>query len=50
HHERPYVDPAKVRRNREIRDRIRRERRTRAGRGIAELTAADGTVSNQGDR
>lgn len=51
HHERPYVDPAKVRRNREIRDRIRRERRTRAGRGIAELTAAgNGAVTNQGDR
>lgn len=37
HHERPYVDAAKVRRNREIRDRIRRERETRARRGLAEI-------------
>ena len=37
HHERPYVDPGKVRRNREFRARIRREGIVRAPRGIAEL-------------
>jgi len=36
-HDRPYRDAAVVRRNRELRDRIRRERLTRAERGIAEL-------------
>ncbi|HEU4452646.1 MAG TPA: glycosyltransferase family 2 protein [Longimicrobium sp.] len=40
HHERPYVDPEKVRRNRELRARIRAEGRTRAARGLAELAAA----------
>lgn len=39
HHERPYVDPEKVRRNRELRARIRAEGRTRAARGLAELAA-----------
>ena len=37
HHERPYVDPEKWRRNRELRRRIRREGITRAARGLAEL-------------
>jgi glycosyltransferase involved in cell wall biosynthesis len=37
HHERPYVDPEKVRRNREFRARIRREGIVRAPRGIAEM-------------
>lgn len=37
HHERPYVDPARVERNREFRARIRREGIVRAPRGIAEL-------------
>lgn len=41
HHARPYADPEKVRRNRELRARIRREGVARAGRGIAELAAAD---------
>lgn len=37
HHERPYVDREKWRRNRELRERIRREGVTRARRGLAEL-------------
>jgi glycosyltransferase involved in cell wall biosynthesis len=37
HHERPYADPEKWRRNRELRRRIRREGITRAPRGLAEL-------------
>lgn len=37
HHERPYVDEAVVRANRRLRESIRRERRIRALRGIAEL-------------
>lgn len=37
HHERPYVDREKWRRNREFRARIRREGIVRAPRGIAEL-------------
>jgi glycosyltransferase involved in cell wall biosynthesis len=37
HHERPYVDREKWRRNREHRRRIRREGVTRAARGLAEL-------------
>ena len=37
HHERPYVDREKWRRNREARERIRREGVTRAARGLAEL-------------
>ncbi|MDP9348183.1 MAG: glycosyl transferase family 2, partial [Gemmatimonadota bacterium] len=41
HHERPYVDPEKVRRNREIRARIRREGVARAAEGIAELAATN---------
>jgi glycosyltransferase involved in cell wall biosynthesis len=43
HHERPYVDRAKWRRNREFRARIRREAIVRAPQGIAEL-GADGTL------
>jgi glycosyltransferase involved in cell wall biosynthesis len=39
HHERPYADPLKWKRNHEIRDRIRRNRETRAIHGIAELVA-----------
>jgi glycosyltransferase involved in cell wall biosynthesis len=42
HHEQPYKDPAKIRRNREIRDRIRREGNTRAPEGLAELVPASG--------
>lgn len=38
-HGRPYKDPEKIRRNRAIRDRIRRERETRARRGLAEMEA-----------
>lgn len=41
HHERPYVDPEKVRRNRAFRARIRREGIVRAPRGLDELRAAD---------
>jgi glycosyltransferase involved in cell wall biosynthesis len=40
HHERPYVNREKVRRNRAIRDRIAAERETRAPRGLAETPAA----------
>jgi glycosyltransferase involved in cell wall biosynthesis len=39
HHERPYADPMKWKRNHEIRDRIRRNHETRAVHGIAELAA-----------
>jgi len=46
HHERPYVDPEKVRRNRELRERIRAEGRTRAARGLAELAAAQPPMEN----
>lgn len=42
HHERPYADPEKVRRNRALRARIRREGIARAVRGIAELAAPAG--------
>jgi len=38
HHERPYRDPAVVRRNREIMAKIRRDGEIRAHRGLAELT------------
>lgn len=37
HHDRPYRDPAVVRRNREILDRLRRSDESRARAGIAEL-------------
>jgi glycosyltransferase involved in cell wall biosynthesis len=37
HHERPYADPARWKRNHEIRDRIKRNHETRARTGIAEL-------------
>jgi glycosyltransferase involved in cell wall biosynthesis len=48
HHERPYVDREKWRRNRELREKIRREGWTRAGRGLAELQAAErGAASPQ---
>ena len=36
HHERPYKDPAAIAANRVIRDRIRRDRETRAPRGLLE--------------
>ena len=39
HHARPYLDPEKVRRNREHRARIRRAGITRAARGLAELAS-----------
>jgi glycosyltransferase involved in cell wall biosynthesis len=47
HHERPYVDREKWRRNYEIRDRIRRERETRAPRGLAETGAPGGAPSEE---
>ena len=37
HHDRPYADPLKWKRNHEIRDRIKRNHETRARVGIAEL-------------
>ncbi len=37
YHDRPYKDPEVMRRNREIRERIRRRRETRAEAGIAQL-------------
>jgi glycosyltransferase involved in cell wall biosynthesis len=40
HHERPYADPAKVKRNREFRGHIRREGIVRSPRGLAELEPA----------
>ena len=43
HHDRPYADPLKWKRNHEIRERIRRNRETRAKHGLAEL-AADGSL------
>lgn len=43
HHERPYADPLKWKRNHEIRDRIRQNHETRARQGIAEL-ARDPTL------
>ncbi len=45
HHERPYADPEKWRRNRELRREIRRRGLTRARRGLAELQAEDATAS-----
>jgi glycosyltransferase involved in cell wall biosynthesis len=47
HHERPYADPEKVRRNREFRARIRREGIVRAPLGIDEM-AADATLRVDG--
>jgi glycosyltransferase involved in cell wall biosynthesis len=47
HHERPYVDPEKVRRNRAFRARIRQEGIVRAPRGIDEL-APDPTLRIDG--
>ena len=44
HHERPYVDAARWRRNRELRARIRRDGTTRAAEGIAELDASTAVV------
>ena len=41
HHERPYEDPAATRANRDIRDRIRKHRETRAPRGLAETEAVE---------
>ena len=38
HHERPYADPLRWKRNHEIRDRIRRNNETRAVHGIDQLT------------
>jgi glycosyltransferase involved in cell wall biosynthesis len=46
HHERPYADPERWHRNRMMRERIRAERITRAGEGIAEL-ASGGAGENQ---
>ena len=47
HHERPYVDPAKVHQNREVRRLIRAERRVHARFGIAEMDRA-GAPSHAG--
>lgn len=44
HHERPYVDHEKWRRNRELRARIRREGTTRAPLGLAEVDASEAVV------
>jgi glycosyltransferase involved in cell wall biosynthesis len=44
HHERPYVDHERWRRNRELRARIRRDGTTRAVLGLAELDADDSVV------
>jgi glycosyltransferase involved in cell wall biosynthesis len=44
HHERPYVDHERWRRNRELRARIRREGTVRALLGLAELDAGDDVV------
>jgi len=44
HHERPYVDREKWRRNRELRRRIRQGGVTRARRGLAELRADGGAA------
>lgn len=41
HHERPYKDPAATEANRDIRDRIRRHRETRAPSGLAETEAVE---------
>lgn len=41
HHERPYADPLRWKRNHEIRSRIRRNRETHALQGIAELPTDD---------
>lgn len=49
HHERPYVDREKWRKNRELRDSIRREGWTRARRGLAELEP-DPTLRVEGER
>jgi glycosyltransferase involved in cell wall biosynthesis len=43
HHARPWADPEKWQRNRELRQRIVRERRLRAPRGLAELEPLDTT-------
>ncbi len=47
HHERPYVDPARVHQNREARRLIRAERRVRERFGIAEMDRA-GAPSHAG--
>ena len=47
HHERPYVDREKLRRNRAIRDRIRRQGETRAPRGLAETAAPEGAGTHK---
>lgn len=44
HHERPYVDPARIAENRRLRSEIRRQGRTRAEVGIAEM-ADDGDLA-----
>ena len=44
HHGRPYKDPATMRANRAIRDRIRRQRETRAPNGLRETEAIDVSV------
>jgi glycosyltransferase involved in cell wall biosynthesis len=44
HHERPYADPQKWKRNHEIRKRIRRDKEIRAHTGIAELGVDDSVL------
>jgi glycosyltransferase involved in cell wall biosynthesis len=44
YHGRPYKDPVVMRANREIRDRIRRDRETRAPNGLAETQAIEADV------
>jgi len=44
YHGRPYKDPVVMRANREIRDRIRRDRETRAPNGLAETQGIEADV------
>lgn len=47
HHERPYADPVRWKRNHDIRQRIRRGRETRAVFGIAELGVDDSLLTRR---
>ena len=48
HHERPYVDRQVIEENRRRREGIRRQRRTRAELGIAELSTGPGRDAESG--
>ena len=48
HHERPYVDRQVIQENRRRREGIRRQRRTRAERGIAQLSTGPGRDAGSG--